>query len=91
MPKAPSSIPDVKADPYEKPSPSKQKASGAKGVSWTEDMDEQVIRHVLTKSDINLRYDFNELQKTAFPHLTPTQVIQKSVVALWSPSADRTM
>lgn len=77
MPKAKNSSTDVKAEPYEKESPKKGRASptkGAKGVSWTKDMDDQVLQHVLARSDINLRFDWADLQKNNFPHLTVTQV-----------------
>jgi hypothetical protein len=71
----------VKSDPddnassgNEKASPSKKGGKGTKGVSWTADMDQELMIYVLSISDINLRYNWPELQRLKFPDLTPKQV-----------------
>jgi hypothetical protein len=73
MPKASSSSSPVKSEPYEKESPKKQRAAFQKG-TWTEEMNRDMISHVLSISDIKLRYNWADLQKSKFPHLTVKQV-----------------
>jgi len=72
MPKASSSSPspDVKPNPYPKESPKK----GLKLVSWTEDMDREIISHILSSSDIKLVFNWAQLQQKSFPELTTKQV-----------------
>jgi hypothetical protein len=88
MPKAPSSTASpTKSEPYAKGSPSKQKASATikddlpeksspskKGITWTDDMDKKLMIHVLSRSDINLRYDWADAVKSEFPDLSVKQV-----------------
>lgn len=73
MPKAPGSPTiEAKTEPYEKqspPCPKKQRAT-----AWTEEMNRDMISHVLSISDIQLRYNWADLQKNKFPHLTVKQV-----------------
>jgi hypothetical protein len=76
----------VKSDPddnassgNEKASPTKKGAKGAKGVSWTADMDQELMIYVLSISDINLRYNWPELQRLKFPDLTPKQVSLREI------------
>jgi hypothetical protein len=78
MPKAPSSSSPVKNEPYEKESPKKQRAAFRKG-TWTEEMNRDMISHVLSISDIKLRYNWADLQKSKFPHLTVKQVCDGGV------------
>jgi hypothetical protein len=78
MPKAPSSSSPVKSEPYEKGSPKKQRAAFQKG-TWTEEMNRDMISHVLSISDIKLRYNWADLQKSKFPHLTVKQVCEGGV------------
>jgi hypothetical protein len=79
MPKAPTSPTSakVKSEPYppESPtkSPSKGKGTAARGVTFTEEMDKKIINHILSISDINLRYNWPELVKNEFPDLTTKQ------------------
>jgi hypothetical protein len=88
MPKAPSSTPSpAKSEPYAKGSPSQQKTSATtsdelpeksspakKGITWTDDMDKKPMIHVLSRSDINLRYDWADAVKSEFPDLSVKQV-----------------
>ena len=71
MPKTPGSSPKAKAEPYRKESPKKQAATK---ITWTEEADRAMIRHVLSNSEIKLRYNWTELQKSTFPDLTVKQV-----------------
>jgi hypothetical protein len=75
----------VKSDPdegatfgNEKASPAKKGGKSAKGVTWTPEMDKDVMIHILKHSDINLRFNWSELQKEKFPHLTVVQVSKTS-------------
>lgn len=88
MPKNPSSNQSpTKSEPYAKGSPSKQKTSATtkddlpgksspskKGITWTDDMDKKLMIHVLSRSDINLRYDWADAVKSEFPDLSVKQV-----------------
>jgi hypothetical protein len=67
MPKAAASSSPVKSEPYEKESPKKQRTAHSKG-TWTEEMNRDMISHVLSISDIKLRYNWADLQKNKFPH-----------------------
>ena len=79
MPKAPTSPTSatVKSEPYPSDSPSKSptKAKGGqvRGVTFTEEMDKEIIHHILSISDINLRYNWPDLVKNKFPNLTTKQ------------------
>jgi hypothetical protein len=68
----------VKSEPTEKTSSGTEKAppakKGGKGVTWTPDMDKGLVIHVLSNSNINLRFNWADLQKNKFPHLTVVQV-----------------
>jgi hypothetical protein len=88
MPKNPSSNQSpTKSEPYAKGSPSKQKTSATtkddlpgksspskKGITWTDDMDKKLMIHVLSRSDINLRYDWADAVNSEFPDLSVKQV-----------------
>lgn len=76
MPKAPGSSSPVKNEPYGKESPKKQRAGAAASskITWTEEMDKTMISHVLSISEIKLHYNWTDLQKNHFPHLTVKQV-----------------
>ena len=65
--------PSVKTEPYPPQSPSKGRAGPAKGVSFTEDMDKNIINHVLSISDINLRYNWSDLANGALKQFTAKQ------------------
>ncbi|KAH8081941.1 hypothetical protein HD553DRAFT_344015 [Filobasidium floriforme] len=88
MPKVPfSTASPTKAEPYPKGSPSKQKASpttkddlpeksspSKKGITWTDDMDKKLMIHVLSRSEITLRYDWADAVKNEFPDLSVKQL-----------------
>jgi hypothetical protein len=82
MPKAPagSSSSPVKSEPYPSQSPTKSgKAGGGKGGAiFTDEIDRQIMNHVLSISDINLRYDWPDLAKSGLPQFTPKQVSPRS-------------
>jgi hypothetical protein len=77
MPKAPagSSSSPVKSEPYPPQSPTKSgKAGGGKGGAiFTDEIDRQIMNHVLSISDINLRYNWPDLAKSGLPQFTPKQ------------------
>lgn len=82
MPKAPvdSSSSPVKSEPYPSQSPTKSgKAGGGKGGAiFTDEIDKQIMNHVLSISDINLRYNWPDLAKSGLPQFTPKQVSPRS-------------
>jgi hypothetical protein len=77
MPKAPagSSSSPVKSEPYPPQSPTKSgKAGGGKGGAiFTDEIDRQIMNHVLSISDINLRYNWPDLAKSGLSQFTPKQ------------------
>lgn len=83
MPKSPAKATTtaVKAEPYPAESPTKAaKAGGSKnGVAFTEADDRAIMNHVLSISDINLRYNWPELANGALKQYTPKQVSHEVV------------
>jgi hypothetical protein len=73
MPKVPGTTADVVPNqrPYPKQSPQKGRAQP---ITWTEEMDEIMISHVLSRSEIRFHFDWAALQKSAFPELSVQQV-----------------
>lgn len=91
MPKAPPNpaSPTVKSDPYPPESPSKSRGASAKGVTFTEEMDRKIINHILSISDINLRYNWPELVKKEFPTMNTKQASFSILLATASTCTNR--
>jgi hypothetical protein len=70
----------VKPEPYPSSSasssPSKSVTSQSKGkrLTWTEEMDQKIMAHVLNCSNIEFVFNWEDLIKDEFPEITKKQV-----------------